>query len=604
MGLFSGIKDVFGGVADFISDNGSWLGPALDIGGAAFGVPGLGTMTVGGANAIDGVLDKNGRPVGGSMQGAPAVGTQALTHFLNSKDGKKYLADLNKVRTNTKGAFDSANLDVKNAYQQAKAAQGKGFAAQKDLVASSIDRTGRDYKARLSDILSGLGADRAASDAIIAGGADRAENAITKGYGGAYGDIAQNFRSTDKALKATGKDARTDLLTGYKQSGDVLNRNLSASEKMLTNLFERGRGDIADLYQTATGEYAPYKQGGQAAQELLTRMLTDPNTRAADFAKTPGYQFALEQGLGAIDRGAAARGGLISGATVKDAQKYGTGLASQTYDNYINQLQEAAGQGLTAANAAAGLTARQGDMLSGLGQNQATATANNRANYANQLAAMLQDKGASLSGLTERTGSNIVNNQNAAAQALAEILMSQGRDLSSIASNEATNLANNRNAYSTRISDTKQGLADVLAKLTTARGEALSGLTGDYYDTLGGLSLGRGNTDANLAINKAMADAGIFTQNAGQKFGFNQQQNASLGGLLQSGGNFLGQVLGGGGGGLGSILGGGGGGFNLSSILGGGGGGTSFSSPGSFSGLGGFAGSGGGGASSFGAGFF
>ncbi len=53
-------------------------------------------------------------------------------------------------------------------------------------------------------------------------------------------------------------------------------------------------------------------------------------------AQTPGYQFALDQGNRAIQASSAARGGLLSGASVKAAQRFATGLADNTYMNQAN----------------------------------------------------------------------------------------------------------------------------------------------------------------------------------------------------------------------------------------------------------------------------
>lgn len=59
----------------------------------------------------------------------------------------------------------------------------------------------------------------------------------------------------------------------------------------------------------------------------------------------PGYQFARDQGLQALDRSAASRGMLLSGGQLKDAQQFGQGLADQTYGTYLSQL-EGFGSGL------------------------------------------------------------------------------------------------------------------------------------------------------------------------------------------------------------------------------------------------------------------
>ena len=70
----------------------------------------------------------------------------------------------------------------------------------------------------------------------------------------------------------------------------------------------------------------------------------DPNSLmrnfgAADFQTDPGYSFRLSEGLKAIDRQAAARGGLISGAGLKAAGRFGGDLASQEYGNAFNRFQ-------------------------------------------------------------------------------------------------------------------------------------------------------------------------------------------------------------------------------------------------------------------------
>ena len=63
------------------------------------------------------------------------------------------------------------------------------------------------------------------------------------------------------------------------------------------------------------------------------------NFGAGDFQADPGYAFRLSEGMKALDRTAASRGGLLSGATLKGAQRYGSDLASQEYGNAYNRFQ-------------------------------------------------------------------------------------------------------------------------------------------------------------------------------------------------------------------------------------------------------------------------
>lgn len=124
-------------------------------------------------------------------------------------------------------------------------------------------------------------------------------------------------------------------------------------------------------------DFAPWREAGGLALGGLTRAygLTgtgggspgavgteqgQPDTGAyGGFFTSPGYQFRLSEGLKAIDRGAAARGALTGGATIKAEQRYGEGLAASEYDAYTSRLAQLAGlgQSATAGTAAAGSTA-------------------------------------------------------------------------------------------------------------------------------------------------------------------------------------------------------------------------------------------------------
>lgn len=89
----------------------------------------------------------------------------------------------------------------------------------------------------------------------------------------------------------------------------------------------------------------------------------------------PGYQFRLSEGMKALDRTAAARGGLLSGATLKGAQRYGQGLASQEYGNAYNRLASMAGIGQTATGAMTGMGTQLANSLGEAGGQAAQARA-------------------------------------------------------------------------------------------------------------------------------------------------------------------------------------------------------------------------------------
>jgi hypothetical protein len=57
------------------------------------------------------------------------------------------------------------------------------------------------------------------------------------------------------------------------------------------------------------------------------------------FQADPGYGFRLSEGQKALERSAAARGGLISGGALKAATRFGQDMGSQEYTNAFNRYQ-------------------------------------------------------------------------------------------------------------------------------------------------------------------------------------------------------------------------------------------------------------------------
>ena len=76
------------------------------------------------------------------------------------------------------------------------------------------------------------------------------------------------------------------------------------------------------------------QQVASTAGNKLNTLLQNPES----VSSTPGYQFAYNQGLEAVNRTAAAKGQLGSGNRLYDLTKFGQGLASQTYNSTVNQL--------------------------------------------------------------------------------------------------------------------------------------------------------------------------------------------------------------------------------------------------------------------------
>lgn len=112
-----------------------------------------------------------------------------------------------------------------------------------------------------------------------------------------------------------------------------------------------------DQYKTTRSDLLPYNTAGQGVLDALTGVaLAGPNGGGTDYLAqaagmqpgqmteaeleaTPGYQFNLSQGLKSTQSAAAARGLGVSGAALKGAATFATGLADSTYQNQFNNAQ-------------------------------------------------------------------------------------------------------------------------------------------------------------------------------------------------------------------------------------------------------------------------
>jgi hypothetical protein len=114
------------------------------------------------------------------------------------------------------------------------------------------------------------------------------------------------------------------------------------------------------------------------------------------FNADPGYAFRMSEGMKAIERSAAAKGGLLSGTTLKGITRFGQDTASNEYQNAFNRyqverqarlnpLQSLMGAGQTSAGT---LTQASGQLGQGLGQAAVAQGAAKASSYMNQSTAL------------------------------------------------------------------------------------------------------------------------------------------------------------------------------------------------------------------------
>ena len=132
------------------------------------------------------------------------------------------------------------------------------------------------------------------------------------------------------------------------------------------------------MFERQVALQEPWRQAGIGAlNQLIPLSQQYQPFGMQQFQADPGYGFRLSEGMKALERGAAARGGLLSGAQMKGIQRYGQDLASQEYQNAFNRyqaerqarlgpLQSLAGVGQTATQALGGAASQYGSNVGNL----------------------------------------------------------------------------------------------------------------------------------------------------------------------------------------------------------------------------------------------
>jgi hypothetical protein len=234
--------------------------------------------------------------------------------------------------------------------------------------------------------------------------------------------IATGEQQGGNALMTSGQNALQYLLGAPGQAGalQVTDRGYDQASSALTGQYGQTQNYLSQLGRL----YQPETQMGQGA---LTRYLNATGANGAagstqaqqDFTAAPGYQYALNQALGGVQRSAAARGGLAGGNATQDILSTATGLANQGYQQYVNNLGNASqyySQGIAgqagALQGQAQASQGYGNALGALDTGRGSALAGTLG----QAAGVQQGIGQGIAGLANSTTNALVQNNNNLAQ--------------------------------------------------------------------------------------------------------------------------------------------------------------------------------------------
>ena len=231
-------------------------------------------------------------------------------------------------------------------------------------------------------------------DVFTGSGQARAQGAARDIYNKAYDTTVSLGNAQINTLQG-GRDAAGTVLRGYENK----------ARNDVTQGAQRARtafGQMGDAYIPIENLRDEYGAGRETYIDALGLNGAEGLSRARSaFGNTLQSNFEMDQGLEAINRARAARGGgtVVGGNIDRDAQNYGQELANSRTNQYLDRL-----YGLT-----------------GMEYGAASQGAAGRAAAAGGLAALEQGTGANLANISQSTGNRI-----------ADLTMGTSRDVAGV----------------------------------------------------------------------------------------------------------------------------------------------------------------------------
>jgi hypothetical protein len=197
----------------------------------------------------------------------------------------------------------------------------KAASAQKDASKAQMDLANRMY----DDNVNRASQNIAAQEALYRGTLN-SQLGTTQGTLDAQRGVTQ--QTLEDQLRVAGATQEDQLRTASQYQTNALQSSQQALNAQL-------------------GYFDPFYQTGLSANDqMMIEMGLAPGQ--STFQTTPGYDYKMNEALGAVEGSAAASGSLMSGATMESLLYTGHGVADQEYDDYLAQLNMMTDRGFAA----------------------------------------------------------------------------------------------------------------------------------------------------------------------------------------------------------------------------------------------------------------
>ncbi len=366
------------------------LGSSLGLGGAsAAGAGGLGSMggqllgsafpTVGAAGGAAGGLGA----LGGSFLGNAFPYVGAAPNMLGS-------TSLGTLGTLTNSIFGGGGQTVDAIAKGAGQLLGLGGGGTGILgglggLGGQVTGMGGQQGGILSGLLGGGGLGGLSAQDLLIGG----------------GSLASSIYGANVAEKAaqSQREAIDNAIASLRQGQEQARGDIGTGAQEAAGFLGQQPAEIQAAQQAAAGYLDPFYQAGTAGLGQLQQLAMGQGVPQF-LANNPAYQFRQQEAQKALERSAAARGGLLSGQFAKALQERSQGLASEEFGNAFNRLAGVVGMGQQAGQQLSSLRERTGERMltnigaqAGLRQQAGTQRAGIGQQFAGSLADLMRSRG-------------------------------------------------------------------------------------------------------------------------------------------------------------------------------------------------------------------
>lgn len=153
---------------------------------------------------------------------------------------------------------------------------------------------------------------------------------------------------------------------------DAQRRSVDSANATQKYMFDQQRADNQPWLEAGKGAL-----GGLQADEFKK------DFTMSDFQQDPGYAFRMAEGQKALERSAAAKGGLNSGGTMKALARYGQDYASNEFNNAYNRFNSDRDRRFNRLSSLAGIGQTANTQIGQAGMNYGNSVAGNEIGMGN-----------------------------------------------------------------------------------------------------------------------------------------------------------------------------------------------------------------------------